>query len=234
MHQGALCIIVKRHCRHTVFLGETGGKLTHEQKYVAASVAQRRHVYKHGRKAVVQILAELACIYGPLHVDIGSGHNPYIGLLYCRRAYFNELAALQHSQQTGLRGKRQFGHLVEKYSAAVGLLEITFSRGHSSGKRSFFMSEKFRVDGSLRYGSTVYGNVLGVLARAVLVYYLRKEFLTGTALACYQYRQVDGSHTQSTLPRLKKRRGIAHNAKAGLCLPYFGRCIGSVHFLSRN
>ena len=32
--------------------------------------------------------------------------------------YFNELAALQHSQQTGLRGKRQFGHLVEKYSAA--------------------------------------------------------------------------------------------------------------------
>ena len=31
-------------------------------------------------------------------------------------------------EQTGLGGKRQFGYLVEKYSAAVGLLEVSFAR----------------------------------------------------------------------------------------------------------
>ncbi len=46
------------------------------------------------------------------------------------------------------------------------------------------MAEKFGVDSAFGYRAAVYGDVLGVLACAVLMYYLRKKLLARAALAC--------------------------------------------------
>ncbi len=60
-----------------------------------------------------------------------------------------------------------------------------------------------------------------MLACAVLVNDLRKEFFTGTALAGHQYRQVDRSHLDGALYGGHQCRRIAYDAEAGFGLPDF-------------
>ena len=55
------------------------------------------------------------------------------------------------------------------------------------------MTEQFRVNRPFGNGSTVHGNVLSMLAPAVLVYYLRKALLSHTTLSGNQYRKSVGA-----------------------------------------
>ena len=76
------------------------------------------------------------------------------------------------------------------------------------------MSEQFGVDSAFGYGSAVYSYIFTMLAGAVEMDYLREEFLTRTALARHEHRQVNRSHAYGTLNGIVERRRIAHDAEA--------------------
>ncbi len=145
-------------------------------------------MYLHSGEAVVEVLAEFALGYGCLQVDIRCRHDTHACALHRRRAYFEKLAALEHSQQASLRGEGQLGYLVEKDGAAVGLLEISFTRIHGTGESAFLVSEKLRVDGALGDCAAVYGDVFGMLAGAERVDYLREKLFARAALAGDKHR----------------------------------------------
>ena len=75
------------------------------------------------------------------------------------------------------------------------------------------MTEQFRVNRPFGNGSTVHGNVLSMLAPAVLVYYLRKALLSHTTLSGNQYRQVGGRYLDSDINGTHQRFVIADDAK---------------------
>ena len=74
----------------------------------------------------------------------------------------------------------------------VPLLEIPLAGFDGAGERAFFVAEKFGIDRSFRNGPAVDGEILAVLAAAVLVDDLRDVFLADAALARDEDRQVCG------------------------------------------
>ncbi len=83
------------------------------------------------------------------------------------------------------------------------------------------MTEKLGVDSAFGYRAAVYGDVLGVLACAVLMYYLRKKLLARAAFAGYEHRQVDRGHAQRALDCGGERRSVSNDSESGLGLLYF-------------
>ncbi len=109
-------------------------------------------------------------------------------------------------------------HLVEKESAAVGLLEIALAGGDRTRERALLMAEKFRVDCSLRNCSAVHGNVLLMLTCAELVDNLGEELLARTALSGDKHGEVNRSHPDGTRYGGEQGRGVANYAEALLGL----------------
>ena len=96
----------------------------------------------YGREAIVKVFAETAFCHSPQKVNVGGGHYAYVGFLYARRTYFDKFATFQHTQEACLGGEGEFGYLVEKYSAAVGLLEVALARVDGACERAFLMAEE--------------------------------------------------------------------------------------------
>ena len=65
---------------------------------------------KGGKK----VFTEFPVSYGIKKVDIRSRHNADIGFLHSRRAHTQIFAALEHTKQTRLSGKRKLGNFIEK------------------------------------------------------------------------------------------------------------------------
>ncbi len=82
------------------------------------------------------------------------------------------------------------------------------------------MAEQFRVDSTFGYGAAVHGNVFGVFACRVSVYYLRKKLLAGAALAHHQHTEVNRGHLDSALHGTHQSRGRPYDAEAKFGLLY--------------
>ena len=80
-------------------------------------------------------------------------------------------------------GEGELGHLIEEYSAAVGLLEVALTGIHSPGKGPLLMAEELAVDGALRDRAAVHGYIFLVFAGAELMYDFREKLLAGAAFA---------------------------------------------------
>ena len=212
--QRALGFLGELYGRHVVFLGKVGGKFAEQQQDVVAAVAQRRQFDGHRAEPVEEVFPETSFGNGFPHVDVGGGDDAHVGFLHLRRTHLYELAVFEHAQQTGLRGHGQLAHLVEEDGTAVGLLEIALAVGQGTGKRPFFVAEEFRVDRSLGYGTAVHGDITAVFAGAVGVYYLRKGFLTRTAFAGDEDRQVGRGDLQGAAHGAQQARAVADDAEA--------------------
>ena len=105
-----------------------------------------------------------------------------------------------------MRGHGQLGHFIEEYSAAIGFLEVTLTRGHGSGEGAFFVAEKLGIDCAFGNGAAIDGNVLGMLARRVLVDDFRKKFLARTGLSGDENAQVYRGNAYGACHRLGKGR----------------------------
>ena len=181
---------------------------------ILGTLTQSRYGNRHRIESIVQILTETT-IGNSLHkVGVRGSHNTHIGLLHLGRANSHKLSRLQHTKQSHLRSQRQLSHLIEEYRTSVSLLEVALARVNCTRKGSLLVAKEFRIDSTLRYGTTVHRNILIVLARREGVYHLRKELLTHTAFARYEYRQIGRRNTQSNLQRPIQERGVANNSKA--------------------
>ena len=76
------------------------------------------------------------------------------------------------------------------------------------------MSEQFGINRSLRYGTTVHSYVRTMFATTELMNNLRKTFLTYTAFASHQHRQICRRHLHGYIYRAIQPFGIADNAKS--------------------
>ena len=75
------------------------------------------------------------------------------------------------------------------------------------------MAKQFALDGAFGYCAAVNHRVAIVAAFAVAVYDLRKEFLTRTAFAYNEHREVERSHFQGSFDGAVQCRRIANNRK---------------------
>ncbi len=225
-HEHGTRRVVERHARHGIALGKIRGKLAGQQYDVSPPVAQRRHRDGHRRQTIIEVLPEPPLGHGLGHVDIGGSHDAHVRLLHGRRAHLDELASLEHAQQSGLSGQGQLGHLVEKDGAAVGLLEIALAGRDSAGEGPFLVAEQLGVYRALGDGATVDSDVAGMLARRESVDNLRKKLLARAALARDEHRQVYRSHPHRAHHGLVEFGRIAYDAIAATGLKHLGRIIG--------
>ena len=141
-------------------------------------------------------------------VYVGGRNDADIGLLHLAGTHLDEFAALQDAQQLGLAGQRQLPDFIQEQGSPVGLLEIPFAGFDGAGERAFFVSEQLGIDGSFRNGPAVDGEILPVLAAAVLVDDLRDVFLAHAALARDKDRQVRGCDSHRRFQGTVQRRVV--------------------------
>ncbi len=177
------CVVGEHNGWHHVLFGTVAGKLSEQEGNIFFSVTQWGNANGNRVQAVVEILPELSLFDGFYQVEIGRGNHSNVAFLYLRRAYFYKLTALQHSQQSSLGREWKFSRLIEEKCPSVGYLKISFTRARCTGKRTFFVPEKLRVDGAFGDGAAINREIGPMLAFTVLVYDLRKALLAHSALS---------------------------------------------------
>ena len=138
-----LCFGREFEARQTVFLHHLEGEEPEQQQDVIASVSQRRHVYRNGVEAVVEVFSETSLADCLPHVDVCGSHDSHVCLPHFLSSDPYVFACFEHAQQAGLCGKRQFSHFVEEEGAFVGYAEISFALANGACKRAFLVSEEF-------------------------------------------------------------------------------------------
>ena len=91
---------------------------------------------------MVKIGTQAPCAHLFNQVAVGGGNNPHIDLVLAIRAQALHLPVLQHAQQLGLYGERQFADFIQKQRAAVGQLKLATPVRHRSGKRAAHMAKQ--------------------------------------------------------------------------------------------
>ena len=154
-----LGIFRERYARDVIFFCHLHGEQLEQKQNVVAAFAQRRHLYRYGVKAVIEVFAESPLAHRFLHVHVGCCHNAHVGLAYLLSTHADIFACLKHAQQTGLCGERQLSHLVEEYCSFVGCAKIAIALANGSCERTLLVSEQFAVYRSLRNGAAVDGKI---------------------------------------------------------------------------
>jgi len=91
-----------------------------QQRYVAATVAQRRHGDREDVEAIVEILAEAAGAHFALEIAVGGGQHTRVDLARLGLADQGDLPLLQDAQQLDLHRLRGLADFIEEDGAAIG------------------------------------------------------------------------------------------------------------------
>ena len=235
--QHLLRVIGQRDFRQMVFLGHLHGEESEQQHNVIATVAQRRNLYGNGVQTVVKVFAETSLTHGLAHIHVCGRHDAHIGLAYFLSSHTDILARFQHTQQAGLRGKRQFANLVKEYSAFVSSAEIALALAYGTRKRTFLVSEQLAVYRPFGNRTAVYGEVLLTLARRVVMNDTWNLLLSYTAFTDNQHAEVGRRDLQSHVERTVQAIAVAHDVIPLLDALYF-RCVHLAdkitNFISNN
>src|ERR1700744_1381431 len=93
---------------------------------------QRRSIDSHNIDAVIKVLAKLALLHHLAQVLMGGENDTCPQRDEPVAAQSAEFALLQNAQQLDLSAQGNLADLVEKERAVACLLQIAFSRAHSS------------------------------------------------------------------------------------------------------
>ncbi|MCY1554335.1 hypothetical protein D9M68_909000 [compost metagenome] len=99
-----------------VFFQESTGQGQH----ITAPLAQRRHLQRIDREAVVEVGAKAPGRDLATQVAVGGRQHAHVHAQLPVTAGALQFAALQHAQQFGLYRQRQLAHLVQEQRAAIG------------------------------------------------------------------------------------------------------------------
>ena len=169
-------------------LSHLQGEEAEQQDDVLATVAQGWHLDGDGVEPVVEVFAEASLADGFLHVDVGGSHNAHVGLADLCAAHADVFPTLEHSQQSCLCGHGQLAHLVEEDGALVGHAEIALALADGACERPFLVAEQLAVDGSLRDGAAVDGEIALTPAGRIVVDESGDDLLADATLSDDQHR----------------------------------------------
>ncbi|OPZ01793.1 MAG: hypothetical protein BWZ09_02644 [Alphaproteobacteria bacterium ADurb.BinA305] len=165
-----------------------------EQRNIHRSFAQRRHVQRYGRQAVVEILAEAPLTDLGLEIAVGRRNHTHVDRHRSRATERAELPFLQHAQQFHLEGRRGLADLVEEDRAAIGLLEAPGAVLVGTGEGAALVAEQFGLEQLVGQRTAVLDDEGLVGPPAAVVDGARHHLLAGSRFAADQYRQVEGCH----------------------------------------
>src|SRR5581483_2594814 len=176
---------------------------------VPGPLTQRRHADAHHVEPVIKVFPEGL---GPDHfldVLVGRGNDADVDPNGVGASDALDFALLEHAQDFGLGGQGHVADFVEKYRAAVALLEFANALAGGAGERTFLVAEKFALDQIVRNGGTVDGDEGLVRAVAVLPDRTCDQLLAGAALAGDHDRDIAGRDLTDDLEHLLHDRRIA-------------------------
>ena len=167
-----------------------GEEVIHQQRDVAGTFPQRRHVDGDHIQTVEEVFAEGALLDLAGQRLVGGRDDAHVDLAVFGVAHAAELAVLQHAQQLGLDGGGNVGDFVEEEGAAVGDFEQALLVGDRAGEGAALVAEEFAFQQRFRKVAAELRDERFVAARSVVVQRAGDQFLAGARLAFEQHGNV--------------------------------------------
>src|SRR5262245_36880478 len=160
-----------------------------QEEPVAIELAQRRHLQRQHREAMIEVGAEAAVPDCLAQVAVGGGDDararePALGL-----AQALELPILDHAQELRLHLEGQLADLVEEQASVLGILEIAGLRRGGPGEGAPGIAEERRLDERGRERGAVEREKRPRAARRQAMQALRDQLLAAARLALDQHRE---------------------------------------------
>jgi hypothetical protein len=155
-------------------------------------------------------------------ITVGGGDDPDIDLDRLIASHAVDLAIFQYPQQFLLKWQRHVAELIQKESAAIGVLELALALAVGPGVSPRFVAEEFIFEQVFVEGGTVERHEGLVLPRAVEVQCLGRQFLARARLALDEHATIGGGELLEAVEhRMHQRAGAddAFEAEAFVELP---------------
>ena len=143
---------------------------------------------------MVQVFAEFAVGNGRLQVLVGGRHHAHIDADVLVAAHAGDFVFLQGAKHLGLGRSAHVAHFVQEQSAALGLLELSFSLGHGACEGAFFMPKQLALDQFGRNGGAVHLHKWTGRPSRVVVHLTGHELLAGSVGPGHEHTRVGGRH----------------------------------------
>ena len=119
-------------------------------------LAQRRNQDGKDVEAIIEIAPKSFLIHSAHQIGICSGNQAGIGVKSPGASQPLEFSLLEHTQQLGLKLKRNVSDLVEEYRPPVRQLEAADALCDGAGECAFFVTEQLALKQACRYGRAIY------------------------------------------------------------------------------
>ena len=139
---------------------------------------------------VVKIPPELARLYIPGKIPVGSRENTHVAAHRFGGADLLEYAVLYYPQELRLYAQGNLADFIQEDRTAVGKFEASTTVLGGVGKRSFHVTEQFALYEAFRKCGAVDPDEGPLPAGGVQMYLFGYELLADTALSAYEYRTV--------------------------------------------
>ena len=181
--------------------------MVNECRNVFPAFLQRRHVDREHVEAVEQVFAERTGFHLARQVTVGRGDDAHVHLGRAARTHSVHFAFLQGTEQFHLCVQRQLADLIEEQRAAIGLDKLAGGFGNSAGKRALLMAKQDRLHEVFRNGAAVDRHERLARPGAGALNAARDHFLTHTAFAQDQHRNIRGRPALCHADDAAHRRG---------------------------
>src|SRR6185503_20816047 len=153
-----------------------------EPAHVFRTIAERRHLNRRDREAIIEIEPKLAGFGGREQIAVRRGDDAQIHPARLAPAHGPDLARLEGAKEHRLERRRRFADLVEEERAAVGELEEAATRAVRAGERALHVPEELARHELGRKRREVLRDETPFFPGAAIVDGLRDELLAGTGL----------------------------------------------------
>ena len=191
--------------RHPIHPGRQLGEVPDQHGDVLGPLPKRRDPDRDHVEPMEEIFAECAPVDQVVQVLVGRGDDSHVHRHRSRPAHRGNVAALECSEDLGLRRERHVSDLVEEERPLVRLLELPHPVGHRSRKGALYVAEEFGLDQLGGDGGAVHLDKQLLPAGRAPVQSPGGEFLPGSVLSRDQDGCVGPPHLFDVVENLLDR-----------------------------
>ena len=186
-------------------------EVPHQQRNVAAALAQGRQGDRKDIEPVVQIAAKASFAHVLGQVAIGRGDHADVDVDGPGIAEPLDLPFLQHAKQLGLDFERQLADLVEEDRALGRELEPSDLRGVGAGEGAAFATEQLALNQGGGHGRAIDHDERAATPQAASMDGAGEQFFAGTGLAAQQHRRIGGGDLVDSEHHVAERIALAND-----------------------
>src|SRR5262249_51056430 len=186
-------------------------EVTHQSRYIALAVAQRRDRDGKDIEAIKEVAAELLGRNHLRQVAIGGGEDTNIRLLCAHATQALELPLLQGAQEFRLQLKRDIAYLVKKEGAAVGQLHAPDLLCDRPCESALFVPKQLAFQQAGWDGGAVEFYEGAAPAAAGIVNGARNQLFAGSCLTKDEYSGIRSGHSSYLIEGGFQRRTFPYN-----------------------